>query len=172
MFDEMQDIATQLVVKWARFGPKEKIDVPADFTRLTMDSIALCAMGTRFNSFYHESQHPFITAMNGLLAESGARAFRPGLATYFMRTAQQKYDADIATLRGIAGDLAAERRANPDDKKDLLNAMLKGRDPNTGEGLTDESIINNMITFLIAGTKTSSIQNQAWPNEYLIFSRT
>ena len=42
MFDEMHDIASQLVVKWARFGPKEKINVPDDFTRLTLDSIALC----------------------------------------------------------------------------------------------------------------------------------
>ena len=41
MFDEMHDIASQLVVKWARFGPKEKINVADDFTRLTLDSIAL-----------------------------------------------------------------------------------------------------------------------------------
>ena len=41
MFDEMHDIASQLVVKWARFGPKEKINVTEDFTRLTLDSIAL-----------------------------------------------------------------------------------------------------------------------------------
>lgn len=41
MFDEMHDIASQLVSKWARFGPKERIDVSADFTRLTLDSIAL-----------------------------------------------------------------------------------------------------------------------------------
>jgi cytochrome P450/NADPH-cytochrome P450 reductase len=41
MFDEMHDIASQLVVKWARFGPSEKINVTEDFTRLTLDSIAL-----------------------------------------------------------------------------------------------------------------------------------
>ena len=37
----MHDIASQLVVKWARFGSKEKINVTDDFTRLTLDSIAL-----------------------------------------------------------------------------------------------------------------------------------
>jgi len=45
MFDEMHDIASQLVVKWARFGPMEKINVTDDFTRLTLDSIALSAFG-------------------------------------------------------------------------------------------------------------------------------
>lgn len=41
MFDEMHDIASQLIVKWARFGPLQKINVTDDFTRLTLDSIAL-----------------------------------------------------------------------------------------------------------------------------------
>ena len=34
--------------------------------------------------------------------------------------------------------------------------MLNGVDPRTGEGLTDESVIDNMITFLIAGHETTS----------------
>jgi len=108
-------------------------------------------MDTRFNSFYHEDMHPFVDAMVGLLQESGARARRPAVATYFMRSAQQKYDSDIALLKQVAKEVVAERKANPSDKKDLLNAMIKGRDPKTGEGLTDASVLNNMITFLIAG---------------------
>ncbi|RQM05945.1 hypothetical protein DH86_00002503, partial [Scytalidium sp. 3C] len=95
MYDEMHDIATQMVVKWARFGAEEKIHVTDDFTRLTLDSIALCAMGTRFNSFYHEELHPFVNAMLGLLVESGARAQRPMIANLFMRSAQKKYEEDI-----------------------------------------------------------------------------
>ena len=109
-------------------------------------------MDTRFNSFYHEEMHPFVNAMVGLLQESGARARRPAVAAYFMRSAQQKYDSDIALLKKVATEVVAERRENPNEKKDLLNAMIKGRDAKTGEGLTDESILNNMITFLIAGT--------------------
>jgi len=108
-------------------------------------------MGTRFNSFYHETLHPFVNAMVGFLQESGVRAQRPAFATYFMRSSQKKYDADIALLKTIAKELLMERRTHPNDKKDLLNTMINGRDPETGEGLTDASIINNMITFLIAG---------------------
>ncbi|KAJ8069548.1 hypothetical protein OCU04_003198 [Sclerotinia nivalis] len=156
MFGEMHDIASQLVMKWARFGSKEKIDVTDDFTRLALDSIALCAMGTRFNSFYREEMHPFVGAMSGFLLESGARALRPTIANYFMRSAQAKFDSDIALLQSVAKELLAERRANPNDKKDLLNAMINGRDPKTGKGLSDSTILNNMITFLIAGHETTS----------------
>lgn len=38
---EMHDIATQLILKWARYGPDHEIKVTDDFTRLTLDSIAL-----------------------------------------------------------------------------------------------------------------------------------
>lgn len=108
-------------------------------------------MGTRFNSFYHEEMHPFVDAMTGFLLESGARAARPAIANYFMRSAQAKYDSDIELLHNVAKELLAERRANPNDKKDLLNAMINGKDPKTGKGLPDPAILNNMITFLIAG---------------------
>jgi cytochrome P450 / NADPH-cytochrome P450 reductase len=37
----MYDIATQLIAKWARMGSDEPIHVTDDFTRLTLDSIAL-----------------------------------------------------------------------------------------------------------------------------------
>ena len=151
MFDEMHDIASQLVMKWARFGPKETINVTDDFTRLTLDSIAICAMDTRFNSFYKPELHPFVDAMVGLLVESGERARRPAIQTYLMGAALKQRDDNIAFMKKVAAEVVAERRAHPSDKKDLLNAMILGRDPKTGEGLTDASIMNNMITFLIAG---------------------
>jgi cytochrome P450/NADPH-cytochrome P450 reductase len=112
-------------------------------------------MDTRFNSFYKDELHPFIYAMGGMLTEASARGTRPAFATYFMRGAQQKFESDIATLRRVSAEVVAERRKHPSDKKDLLNAMIKGKDPKTGEGMSDESIMNNMITFLIAGKSTS-----------------
>lgn len=108
-------------------------------------------MDVRFNSFYRPEMHPFVDAMTGFLAESGNRARRPAIANYFMRGAQQKFDSDISLLKQVAAEVVAQRRKHPSDKKDLLNAMILGRDPKTKEGLTDASIMNNMITFLVAG---------------------
>jgi cytochrome P450/NADPH-cytochrome P450 reductase len=56
MFDDMFDIATQLVFKWERFGSEHRIDPTDDFTRLALDTIALCSMHYRINSFYSVSQ--------------------------------------------------------------------------------------------------------------------
>ncbi|CCT71791.1 probable bifunctional P-450:NADPH-P450 reductase [Fusarium fujikuroi IMI 58289] len=156
MFGEMQDIISQMVLRWARFGPRTPVDVSNDFTKLTLDSIALCAMGERFNSFYHDDTHPFVGAMNSMLAESFARSRRPAFASAVMTASNERYQSNIAELEGISRELLETRRQNPVDKKDLLNAMINGRDPKTGEGLDDDAIIRNMITFLIAGHETTS----------------
>ncbi|OJD38577.1 cytochrome p450 [Diplodia corticola] len=156
MFDEMHDIASQLVLKFARHGPNHLIEVTEDFTRLTLDTLALCAMDYRFNSFYSAEMHPFVQAMVDFLIESGNRSRRPAIAQSFYRAAQYKYDADISILQKTGQDVIDARRKNPTVKKDLLNYMLDGRDPKTGEGLSDSSIIDNMITFLIAGHETTS----------------
>jgi cytochrome P450 / NADPH-cytochrome P450 reductase len=53
----------------------------------------------------------------------------------------------------VADTIIAERKqAGPDGKKnDLLQKMLDGIDPVSREGLSDENIRFQMITFLIAG---------------------
>jgi cytochrome P450/NADPH-cytochrome P450 reductase len=48
--------------------------------------------------------------------------------------------------------IAGRRRAGLDGKvDDLLQKMLDGLDPVSNEGLDDQNIRYNMITFLIAG---------------------
>ena len=147
----MHEILSQLVLKWARYGPGHRIDVPDDFTRLTLDSIAICAMDTRFNSFYTEQVHPFVEAMREVLLEAGRRSNRPSIVKRFMTSADKKYHDDIQVMQSTAQGIVADKRANPSDKKSLVNAMLNGKDPKTGETMTNESIADNMITFLIAG---------------------
>ncbi|KAK2012892.1 cytochrome P450 [Colletotrichum eremochloae] len=157
MFDEMVDVASQMALKWARHGPSTPIMVTDDFTRLTLDTIALCSMDFRFNSFYREELHPFVKAMSDALKECGNRDRRPGFANnYIFRGTLQKFYADIELLRKTAEEVLETRKEHPSARKDLLSAMLNGVDPKTGQKMTDTSIIDNLITFLIAGHETTS----------------
>ncbi|KAI9154817.1 Bifunctional cytochrome P450/NADPH--P450 reductase [Paramyrothecium foliicola] len=156
MFDEMHDIATQLALKWARYGPDEPIKVTDDFTRLTLDTLALCSMGFRFNSYYSHVLHPFIQAMGDFLTEAGNRPNRPPLASWFYRARDDKFRTDIEVLRDTARGVLEERKRRPSSRRDLLTVMLEGVDPKTGRKMTDESIMDNLVTFLIAGHETTS----------------
>lgn len=157
MFDEMHDIASQLAMKFARHGAQTPISVSDDFTRMALDTLALCAMDFRFNSYYHEQMHPFIQAMGDFLSESSRRNKRPSFAPNFLyRAANEKFYNDIATMRKTADEVVEARKKNPTDRKDLLSAMLDGVDPTTGEKLSDSNITDQLITFLIAGHETTS----------------
>lgn len=115
-----------------------------------------CAMGTRFNSFYHDEMHPFVDAMVGTLSESFARSRRPPMTGFLYRKQDESYKLDIDVMKHTAKQLLDDRRKHPTDKKDLLNAMINNVDSKTGQKLGDDSIINNMITFLIAGKINTS----------------
>ena len=140
-----------MVLKWARYGPDHPIDASDAFTRLTLDSIAICAMETRFNSFYHDEMHPFVKAMQETLLEAGRRALRPLLVKRLMRGSEREFQDNIQVMRKVALDIVKVQRAHPSEKKSLINSMLNGVDPKTGEKMSDESVADNMITFLIAG---------------------
>ena len=155
---KMQEIADQLLAKWDRLNPDDTVDVPADMTNLTLDTIALCGFGYRFNSFYRETPHPFVAAMMRSLAEAQARARQLPIKTRLRVRARRQFDDDQTYMAGLVDSLIHERRQQGDaaDNTDLLGRMLHGRDPRTGEGLDDENIRNQCVTFLLAGHETTS----------------
>lgn len=155
--DKMLDLATQLVQKWERLNASEEIDVPEDMTRLTLDTIGLCGFNFRFNSFYREDMHPFVEKMVRALDESMSQTQRLPFQDKLMLKTKKQFEADIDDMFKLADELIAERKRNGDNgENDLLSHMLEGKDPETGEGLSDENIRYQMLTFLIAGHETTS----------------
>jgi cytochrome P450 / NADPH-cytochrome P450 reductase len=156
-FAPMLDVADQLVTKWARQGDRVDLDVADNMTRLTLDTIALCGFGYRFNSFYQREMHPFVDAMVRALGEAGARTRRLPLQTQLNLISRLSYGADIHYMNTVVDQLIRERKEGATTStNDLLSLMLSGRDPQTGEGLDDLNIRNQMVTFLIAGHETTS----------------
>ena len=64
----MCDIAEQLMGKWSHLNPEDEIDVGDDMSRLTLDTIGLCAFSYRFNSFERHDLHPFVRSMLNILS--------------------------------------------------------------------------------------------------------
>ncbi|KAI0754469.1 fatty acid hydroxylase [Daedaleopsis nitida] len=156
MFNGMMDITSQLILKWQRFGPRDTIDPAADFTRLTLDAISLCAMSYRLNSFYRENPHPFAEAMSDFLIESERRSRRFSIVQAMMSSANARYQHDIDTMNALVDEILNDHRNNHSEKQDLVDVMLTGRDKETGLGLSEENIKCNLLTFLIAGHETTS----------------
>jgi cytochrome P450/NADPH-cytochrome P450 reductase len=94
MYVDMMDIASQLILKWERFGPAHVFNATEDFTRLAFDTISLCAMGHRLNSFYTDRTPEFVQAMGDFLHECGLRTRRPQFVNALMAGRTTKWNAD------------------------------------------------------------------------------
>ena len=60
-------------------------------------------------------------------------------------------------LRQTVSDSIAERRRTGERRDDLLSLMLDAKDPETGDGLSDIDIRDNIITFIGAGHETTAL---------------
>ncbi len=154
----MVDIAGQLMDKWSRLNPDDEVNVPADMTALTLDTIALCGFGYRFNSLYRDTPHPFVAAMVRNLLEAQKEAkelpIQRKLRVQARRQAHEDSEFQINLVKGLIED--RRRQGDAADNTDLLGRMLTGVDKSSGEGLPDDNIIAQCMTFLVAGHETTS----------------
>jgi len=158
-FPMMVEMTDQLLDKWQRLNAGDEVNVVDDMTRLTFDTIGLCGFNYRFNSFYREDSHPFVTALLQALTESLRQLSRlPGQARLMPGTRRQ-YAADIAYMNTMVDTIIQDRKSGGHQAgahRDLLGYMLEGVDKQTGERLDDLNIRYQIITFLAAGHETTS----------------
>lgn len=103
---------SQLIHRWERFADKE-IDVCANFTRLPLDTIALCSFNSRFNSFYQKNMDRFVDVMINALVESGRRTHRLSVQNTLMIGTARRFNGDVAYLHQLCDEIVKERREHP-----------------------------------------------------------
>ncbi|MEJ7633885.1 cytochrome P450 [Aeromicrobium sp.] len=138
---------------------EEPIDVSADMTKLTMETISRTAFSTDFGSFTRSEPHPFIPAMIAALKagqRKGSLNAMPG-ASIMARRIDKRNAHHQAYVDSLLDGIIAERRnADEADESDLLGIMLHTPHPETGARLDDLNIRHQILTFLVAGHETTS----------------
>ena len=155
----MLDIAAQMMLKWERLNADDEIDVTRDMTSLTVDTIGLCGFDYRFNSFYHDGDHPFVNAMSSALSITMDELRDMPMENLIRSERDREFKDDARQMNEIVDQIIKDRRASGEDlaeKKDLLSYMLSGVDKKSGTRLDDLNIRYQVITFLIAGHETTS----------------
>ena len=70
--------------------------------------------------------------------------------TILDRWEEQERQDSVKKMRDLVQQIIQERKRRPmPDAKDLLNTMLFAVDRETGEALSEENIVSNMVTFLV-----------------------
>ncbi|WP_392871905.1 bifunctional cytochrome P450/NADPH--P450 reductase [Streptomyces sp. LN499] len=155
-YGQMLEIAQNLVGKWER-REGQPVNITDDYTRLTLDTIALSGFGYRFDSFAKEDLHPFLNALLEALIESLRRSQELPMMTKMRKADDKKYRGNIQLMRDLVESVIKERHEGKGTgEDDLLGLMLEATDPETGKGLDDDNVRDQVLTFLIAGHETTS----------------
>jgi cytochrome P450 len=150
----MLDVARELVASWDKAtGP---VDVAADMTRLTLETIGRAGFGYRFGSFERDEPHPFVTAMIHALRYAQLQNVKLPFVRRLVAGSARQNKADIATMTDLVDEVIEGRRHSGEQSRDLLGLMLTEGHPETGQRLDPVNIRNQAITFVVAGHETTS----------------
>ncbi|MFN8060452.1 MAG: cytochrome P450 [Vicinamibacterales bacterium] len=79
-----------------------------------------------------------------------------GLPHWLPRPGGDAVRAHETRLRQAVAALVSERRAEAVEANDLLGRLLRASDPDTGLTMSDELLVDNVLSFLIAGFDTTA----------------
>jgi unspecific monooxygenase len=150
--DIMLDVTAEFITRWDSAAGNRTIDVSADTTRATLETIARCAAGYSFGLFGSDTTHDFVNHMVKALKSSdllgAARA--SSLPKVLDRLAARRVHRHSVPLFQMADEIIAMRRADTSVRHDdLLQLMLES-------DLDITNIRYQLLTFLVAGHETTS----------------
>ncbi len=154
--DTMLETAAEMFAVWD--GLEGPIDVTADMTKLTMETISRCAFSRDFGSFTSRERHPFVDAMIAALMTGMNKSSLDSIPGG--KRIARRIDEENAEYRAYVDDLVdtmvRERRESGERRDDLLDRMLYEVHPETQIALDDQNIREQILTFLVAGHETTS----------------
>ena len=160
--DSMTDTVRELIEAWNIHSANQSwIDIPDQANRLTLEIIARAAVGHSFGKLNDPSENAFSAAITSELRYA-RRAARidpiPFYNTLFGKKRDRQHLADKEFIRSQVCDIVKARRDNPaaGRRQDMLDIMLHSADPDTGEQLDLENVVNQILTLMAAGSETSA----------------
>ncbi|KAF9348142.1 hypothetical protein BGX26_000423 [Mortierella sp. AD094] len=125
----------------------------------TLDTFGAVSFGETFGCLDSNDQgHPFAVAIDDMLEGLAGRLKDPmWKITERLNGASKKVAYNRKVLRDYSQNIIDKRRREGfhTGKKDLLQLFIEGKDEN-GQSLSDDLIIDNIITFLVAGRDTTA----------------
>ncbi|MEU6787775.1 cytochrome P450 [Nonomuraea angiospora] len=133
------------------FKPREPVRVDRALYRLTLTATAeaLFSVGLA-GPVVAEVDRSLPVVTNGV----ALRAFLPRGFERLPLPLNRRYDLAVRRLRHAIQSAIDQHRAASPTSRNLLSALQENRDPDSGEGLTDGQIRDEIITIMLAGTDT------------------
>ncbi len=156
---DMADVAAKLVERWRRQRDGRTVDVAGEMARATLRVLER----TIFSDGLTRTTEEFASAVTRYLDAIGKidpldvldfPTWIPRVGRLRARPTQRFFEDAVEAI------VARRRQAIADDPeavpRDLTTLLLRARDPETGEGLSELEVRANIVTFIAAGHETTS----------------
>jgi cytochrome P450 len=154
----MASSSAEFVERLARAGadgrPDAPFDVVPEFSRLTLRILGLCLFERDLTDEADAVGGALQVVLHHTIEKLAALLPLPGVIP---TPKNLRFRAALRALDGVVLSLIAERRRDGVDRGDLLSMLLAARDEETGEGLSDVQLRDEVMTLLLAGHETTAM---------------
>lgn len=130
------------------------VDVGAEMTLITQNVLFRTLFGA---SLDREKASALGHNLNRAFEAMNLRIFLYFLPSWVPLPGSRAFFGAIAEIDAALAELVAERRAHPTERPDLLTLLLDARDPETGAGMDDKLIRDQLVTLFVAGLDTTAV---------------
>jgi cytochrome P450 len=137
-----------------RPDPGQPRDIAEEMTGLTMAVIA----ETMFSAHVEQDVQRVSQAIDVLLAEINFRfqvPFYPSLRWPTLRNRRSL--AAMRTVDAVVQGMIDQRRRSGEDRDDLLAMLMEATDEETGQGMSDKQLRDEVVTIFVAGHETTAV---------------
>ncbi|HEX4103737.1 MAG: cytochrome P450 [Pseudonocardiaceae bacterium] len=149
--DIMARAASDLVESWR---PGEVVAVDQRMENLALSIVGQTLFATELGRDAITEAQRSMPILSKYLA---VRAFVPKLMERLPIPANRRYDEAAARFRRVVAEVIVAARAEGKDHDDLLSTLLLARDEDTGEGMSDQQVHDEVVTILTAGAETTAV---------------
>jgi cytochrome P450 len=154
MADAMVVCTEQMLERWERTASAgETIDLVAEMMALTQAIIVRTMFSTDLGATAEIVNRTW-PIINRRIGET---FWSTKLETTLPLPANRRLRSALRELESVVYRIIADRRQTRRDEPDLLSMFLSARDEETGTGMTDRQLRDEIMTMLLAGHETTSL---------------
>ena len=154
----MNSVARSMVENWSD-TVGTPINVGHYMAMVSLEIIGVCGFDYHFADFSNYQEHPLATKIKSVLMDANLSTVFPDFWMNVLFATGYRRKRNIRYIHNVVDDVIAKRLNDPEaysDKQDFLSLMLDGVDRKDGSKLDEENIRYQLITFLVAGSETTS----------------
>ncbi len=137
---------------WERLGPTEPVALEREMSRVTFQIVAATLFGSEIDEHAEEMSHILEVININTKTMNAFLTLHPWVPTPYNRL----FKRTITRLDNIVYKVLNGRRAGKVEARDLLDRLLSARDEETGVGMAEKQIRDEVVTLMLAGHETSA----------------